>query len=252
MKWLCILVFSFTSLYCNESTVILVTPVRCGTHWMMYSIGTLTGRFVSFWHRFDSDKKLVVPEKTFFGAVKIDQSKAPILHSHYPYCHLGNHTHKGHRLLMVIRNHKEYLLRRSKKRGIDPAIGLKTLSNPRAINQYMEYFRFFESWEEDKRLMVFYEDLIADYETTMKKVLAFIGEGDQHLPEFIAKKKDHDACIFKYYDRVFRRGGGAIGKGKNPLYHSKDVPLDTLRQVDDYIKNKHTQYWEKYLMRYAS
>lgn len=100
--------------------------------------------------------------------------------------------------------------------------------------------------------MIFYEDLIADYETTMKKVLTFIGESDQHLPEFISKKDFHNECIFKYYDRVFSRGGGAIGKGKNPLFHSKDVPLETLRQVDEYVKSKHPQYWEKYLKRYES
>ena len=63
MKCICILVLSFTTLFCDQSIVTFLMPSHCGTHWTMYSIEAMTGRFVSFLHRLT---KAHLSHKTFW------------------------------------------------------------------------------------------------------------------------------------------------------------------------------------------
>lgn len=254
-NFICIIALSLSLAASEKPTTFFVSPPRTGTHWTMYCIGTLTGRYVSFWHRFPKDDPLTVeiPPKTFFGAVLINQEKEAILHSHYPYRHLSDHTHKGHKLLMIIRNHKEYLIRRSKENKATSAQVLERLLSPHLINTYMHYFKFYEDWEEDKRLLVYYEDLMSDFRTTITKILDFIGETPGHrLDAFERDIEFHRARILKYYNRVFNRGGGAMSQGKDQEYHSKPIPKESLVAVDQYIQSHYPHYWEAYLKRYAT
>ena len=254
-KIICTLALSLSLLASDSPTTFFVSPPRTGTHWTMYCIGTLTGRYVSFWHRFPKENPLDVsiPPKTFFGAVLIDQQKDAILHSHYPYRHLSSHTHQGHKLLMIIRNHKEYLIRRAKENKPTCQQVLDRLLNPHLINTYMNYLTFYEDWEDDKRLLIYYEDLMSDFRSTITKVIEFLGEEPNHrLDAFERDIEFHRNRILKYYDRVFNRGGGAMSQGKDQEYHSKPISKEVLISVDQYIEKNYPHYWRDYLARYAT
>jgi len=252
MKRLIVFVFVLTVCFSDESTVIFVSPPRTGTNWFKYSIEGITNRYVSFWHRFHSSEPFVVPDETFYGTHHIDKSKSPILHTHYPYHHLNAYVHKGHKLILIIRNHKEYLLRRAKEKTKDKDEIIKKITTPFLVHQYMQYFKFYEAWEDDKRLLIHYEDLVNDFETVIKKVLDFIGEDDARLDRFVANIDYHKDKVMKIYNRIYRKDGGAISGGKDVLFHSKDIPLPILHQIDSLIEKKYPHYWNAYLKRYKT
>ena len=254
-KWMFLVTITLLACVQGDAKVFFLSPPRTGTHWMMYSIGAITGRYVSFWHRFPKENPLYakIPEHIFFGAAYMDQSKDPILHTHYPYRFLKPYMHQGNKLLMIARNHKEYLLRRTKENSNEEEKLHSRLINPNHISGYMNYFKFFEEWEEDKRLLVYYEDMMHDFENTMDKILAFIGEeSGERLERFVDNIDYHRGRILKYYHRIFRRGGGSISKGKDVHHHSKDIPVDLLQSVDTFIKKNYPNYWRRYLKRYET
>ncbi len=252
MKKLIVFVFVLTICFADESTVIFVSPPRTGTNWFKYSVEGITNRYVSFWHRFHSKEPFIVPDETFYGAHHIDKSKDPILHTHYPYQHLHAYLNKGHKLILIIRNHKEYLLRRAKEKTKDRDEIIKKVTAPYFIFQYTQYFKFYEAWDEDKRLLIHYEDLMNDFETVMKKVLAFIGESDARLNRYVANIDYHKTKVLNIYNRIYKKDGGAISGGKDVLFHSKDIPVETLEHIDHVIQKKYSHYWETYLKRYKT
>jgi len=216
----------------------------------MYSIEALTGRYVSFWHRFNSDAPLKVPEVVFFGALSIDQSKQPILHTHYPYHHLTNYSKTDNKLIFILRNPKEYLIRRAREQERTSEELHTFITNPNSISHYMGYLLFFESWDEDQRLLIYYEDLVDDCRSTMLKVLKFLEESPDRLDPFIENKSFHEERLLKYYNRIHRKGGGSMSKGRDLVYHSRNVPQNILKQIDNHIQDNYPNYWNHYFVRF--
>jgi hypothetical protein len=104
----------------------------------------------------------------------------------------------------------------------------------------------FDTWRNDRKLLVYYEDLMTNPQATIAKVVKFIKEPLSKVKDFIASLDFHKERCLTYY----RARHGSITEGKDLTYHTDHLSKDEVQILYHHIKATNPSLWNKYLSRY--
>lgn len=168
--------------------------------------------------------------------------------SHVSPEHLNSNTDK---LILLLRNYRECHLRNLSydlNRIVD-VISMNRMYIP--VNAYdigSGYFTnlyAFDSFE-GKKLIVYYEDLVAHPKEVITRIFNFLEVTPIDLDHFYDNLSQHRSeCIQRYQIH-----GGSKSQGENMLFHSEKITASENEMLDDLVKKHHPILWDKYLNVY--
>jgi len=174
----------------------------------------------------------------------LDFNKSPFIRTHKGYLLKKNQK----KLIMLVRNYKESIIRNK--------IWLKDILHTSGNDLFQHFDLFllnlqtYHEWDSDKKLLIYYEDLVSNPFTELNKILKFLEENEidqsflEDLEDTISKIKDS-------YHQQFANQGGCMSKGKDLLFHSQSIQENIWQRVDDLIKEKKPELWN-YIKRYTT
>jgi hypothetical protein len=252
MKIICLItqLFLFASLYGapendrffskknNDEKTYLLSPGRSGTHLLMYIISYLTKRPCG--------------DGRFSEVTKVDPSLPRIYQIHSQANAFEWYGQKLDRendyLILIIRNYKEALLRATCG---DYLQVLKILQSPKGTwgLEIFEDLEEYDCWNPERRLLIYYEELITHAEKVCRELIDFLDVSDKHLKDLIDNYDHHFEVALKYYDQTH---GGSYSKGKNLHYHTSLLPKGVEEDMDAVLIEKYPLLVEKYLKKYLA
>ncbi len=163
------------------------------------------------------------------------------------------------KILLLLRNYKESIIRHASNLhkfnlnslDIKEFLNLKCwpseFNSPSLKKSYCNTLRTFHNYKGNK-LLIYYEDLIKDYEKELRKIIEFFQlkkEAKEDIEEFFKYKKYHFQESIKHY------AYNSITKGNHIIFHSKDLTKEQLRIYDREILDCiGKDIYSKYLLRY--
>jgi len=164
---------------------------------------------------------------------EVNLDKAPILKAHR--IETEKFDKDTDQLILIVRNPKEAIRRAEYQ--LDKK---EHLSEEKKGKIYFDNLATFDSWNSENRILIYYEDLITNPESSLEKLLLFLDESPSKLPLFMQDyhKHQHNALEI-YYD--------SYSKGRDLLYHSRKIDPDLRKQIDQWIEELYPLYWNKYL-----
>lgn len=240
-KWFCALaIFAMSFCLANEGNTILFSFPRSGLHWTCYCILNLTDDwYVDFPEAYEVLHK---PELLAGREKKILRAHTQ---KYFTEC-VAPIRKKHDRIIMLVRNYKECFCREAKDNWNDALKLLHGKICPGKAASLFENLKLYDSWPEDRRFLIYYEDLLSNPEPILSALLDFLGEDQSRLASFMANYDKHKETMLNAYQGKH----GTYSRGKDLTYHSKKAPRMVIRQMDDYVKKNHPFLWENYLMRY--
>lgn len=228
--------------YKGERTFLLSYP-RSGNTWSRYWLEYLSER--PTFHRFNLKDSRNHPIAWSAG-FEINPMLPPIEKVHtQKEIEKGKGDWETDKLILIVRNPKEALSRHG---GMEITLGVlqgdssKGNSDPRI---YFNNIAVYDSWNPEKRLLIFYEDLIEKPIQTMVTVLIFLESSLDKIDSFITNYKWHKKNAIKIYKE-------SESKGNDLLYHSKLITPVHRKQIDAWIAQLYPYIWHTYLYdRYA-
>ncbi len=248
----------FFSLSANEKKYskisnkeVLLTHKRSGTNMTIGLIQSIVRKPVL---------RFVDGQPSFEGAIeginrlnlKLDKSERHLYRSHSVNDYIRKLSPSHNKLILVLRNFKECILRNKWITINDLYNSMISNSNRNAMSMYVNNLTFFHEWPvEETKLLILYEDLIADPVKETKKILSFLGYPDRVLRSVTRKRVD---LILKqvYESYVDQHGINKTSGGKKEIFHSRFASKGELKKLDKLVKKRHPILWEKYLSRYET
>jgi hypothetical protein len=223
--------------YKGERTFLLSYP-RSGNTWTRYWVEYLTGR--PTFHRFNLKDSRNHPIGWQAG-FEINPELPPIekVHTQKEIEKAGGDCAQD-KLILIVRNPKEALSRHGGREITCQVLqgdGSKGNSDPRI---YFKNIAVYDSWNPEKRLLIFYEDLLAKPIQTIITVLIFLESSFDKIDSFVANYKLHKKNAIKLYK-------ASESKGNDLLYHSKMIAPDHRKQIDAWINELYPHIWQTYL-----
>lgn len=217
--------------YGHYDVPLLASYSRSGTNWLRYTIEWISRRPTPGQVRL-----------AYGGDYVIDRA-----HQAYPV------MDKYPSVVLVVRDYRECLVRhhnRAWQHFNDVGQFLETEEIPQPPSWYIKNIEAFDAFEGPK-LLVYYEDLVAEPGGPIRELSKFIGMDAGRTEEFIATvdvRKEESLNAYQRRDHTSETGGS-----KDFGYHSKkNLTEDQIREFDDYYRSNHPELFEKYLTRYAS
>lgn len=228
-----------------ESKEILLAYQRSGTNLTIGILQILARKPVNTFNPLDEVNRL---------KLDLDHTKPPLWRTH-TLEPLGNIDPYQSKLLILLRNYKECIVRNQKqelKQNIDP-IHLRDIivNGENDFLNYINNLNYFDKWEnEQTKLIIYYEDLIKHPEVEIPKLLAFFNEDEVNFEGFIS---DYDFWKEKIMGSYQNQHGLEYSSGGDKeIFHSKEFPVGILREIDTHIKQQYPRLWERYLSRYET
>lgn len=221
----------------KEKTFLLSFP-RSGNTWTRYCVEYLTKRPTG-------ESPYLTPENIKnehingplgnFFPLGTNLSKPPLIKCH----NLGTFISKDYKLVTLVRNYKECLLRHS----------LYNLTDAKSyIRGYFSVLETYDNWPEDKKHLIYYEDLILSPKKILSKLLEFLEEEKTNLPSFMLNYSEHKKNALSIYNELTEHG--SLSSGDDVLFHSKVISEDQLIPLDKLCENHNKRLYNLYLSRY--
>lgn len=255
-----IFIFSVVSLFAmlsgapaEEPEMLCLSFPRSGTHWTLYCLSILLEKNIIF----DRGMSEVEP---FMGKLGL-LNNGNIYAAHNPKDLWIKKDHNSRDyLILILRNYREAMLRNMNDNAIDVIKTIKAwkdfdwLDKNKKLcyiqyrNSYINNIRCFDKWDEDKRILIYLEDLIDNPDKVLANVLSKF-ERDYNpdkLENFLQNIESHaQACL-----GIYSSQGGSKSKGKDHLYHTKKIGNNYSKKIDKTMKENFPYYFNKYLKRY--
>lgn len=204
--------------------------------------------------------------------LKLNLSKNPIYRTHNSNDLYALNTSKNS-LIFILRDFHECILRQyirdmiiEDKNGFsNPSIesfydncDLISILKSNHWVKFKANLELFDSWNQEQKFLINYEDLVQDLPGEIKKLALFLKESTDEIEKFeiisLNKNKIDDLKyeILNSYDREMYSIGGSMSKGSDLKYHSKKIPKQILTSFDHYVQEDCPSLWEKYLKKYAT
>ncbi len=229
-----------------QAPVALLTYPHSGTQWLTYCVCQLTYRpaYVLNEKMWDWNSSML--------QLSPDQKKAAFYHTHRPefltHVHEDFRKHQNGKLLIVLRNFKESLFRR-----VDTAEKALRLVH-RASKGEGDFYKlirnlsYFQTFPPERRLLIYYEDLILSPKETLQSILNFTGD-EANIDEFIDELETHKERCFTFYNTTpSLPGTRSFGK---PKFHSLQTDQADLKKLDVLFKKHFSELWP-YFKRFQS
>lgn len=216
----------------------LLSYVRSGSTWLSESIKAMSPSMVP--------ASFINKVQRHTAKYQIDLLDIPPHHYlklHDPLIVLSQSENSpNNKLIVIVRNYLECMI--SIKGDFETIY--QDISNNWDHN-YFKILELYDSWDPNQRILVYYEDLITDFSSEMKKIVDFLHIPPRNLEELMENYEDHRSTVLESYDRIHQ----LKSTGQEVFHHSKNVPLIRLVQMESIVKKKYPSLWEKYLQRYA-
>ncbi len=229
--------------YSNDSyRIYLLSFPRSGNHWLRYCLQYLTGR-QTFEHfprgNFAQLKKWV--EFTNETSMPIEQNKEIIWKVHFPYyfAFTGGYNLQNDKLIFLLRDYKECLIRQ-----VSPTVFDGDFLAKYDVFLYFQNLQFYCNWPQNKKILIYYEDLIVKPEETLKRILNFLEEDTKPLSNFLKFYQKHKTNSLLYYAKNI---GKPITLGRSIKHHAANLTKDKKVEIDMKIARAYPYLWEKYL-----
>lgn len=155
-------------------------------------------------------------------------------------------------LIVIVRNYREALIRFATETDapLTPekivASLFRSLHAPSIEYDYFNVLKCYDNWNPKTRILIYYEDLLTDFESTMADCLMKLGVQKGQFDEFVAHKEE----LFKQCKDSYRYG--KTMSGGDLAYHQKAwLTLEAARRLDLLVQQKFPYYWNQYLQRYG-
>jgi len=145
------------------------------------------------------------------------------------------------KLILLLRNYKECVIKQ--KQDYNDVI----LGQNKSPYNYMENINEYHKWPRDKKLLIYYEDLIMNPKKELLKCVKFLNLKEKNLNFFMDKYDFYKKISVESYDLNTQKGSST--KGEHLRYHSINSGID-FKEWDDKIIEKHSDLFNKYLIRY--
>ena len=238
----------FTNVYGSENLTIYLLRAPCsGSHWFFYLTNTLF------------EKNILTDGKRYLKEFP-PKAGGNISAAHNPYdLHFRSKSYKNERLIVLVRNYRECMLRNYRlAENVKNEILYQASYNRLALhpdwvfnlrmNHYFHNLRVFELWNPEKRLMVYYEELLTNPRKVISQIAAFIGESSKQdeIDQFVENLEEHSQKSLAIYEGTYI----SHSKGKSLLHHSEKIGRKESRKLDQLVRKHFPYFLRKYLSAY--
>ncbi len=182
--------------------------------------------------------------------ISLDYSKLPLFRTHHAE-KLDGMNKNGNKLLFILRNYRECIHRRVLSYNSAEEYRDLFLQNKEVVKHYIANLSLYDQWEPEHRLLIRYEDLLANPVEQVAKMVAFLGE---IMPDFLNEeylRMVSEQTLDSYHEQHISTGG-SHSKGKDLDYHSKQIPMPYIQDIDAAIQAHYPHLWEPYLKQYKA
>lgn len=183
---------------------------------------------------------------TMKANVGVDFSKQPIAYKSHKIYNLK----ENEKMICIVRDYKETLPRHAKAGGHNTPRKMKahfiqqTEGRSNADVDYMDVIETYDISPVNRKLLVYYEDLLTYPRSEIKRIIDFLNINDKYLSDFMKDYERHKNNSIKAY------APGSYTKGSNFKFHSSTLNPKYLDFMTNHLKEKHTELFNKYLKRY--
>lgn len=164
-----------------------------------------------------------------------------------------NIANNENNLVFIIRNYKECIVRHTNAnfKIIKMELsGSTPIETGKEDTDYISLMKLYDSYSENRKYLVYYDELIKNPERTLNNLLKFTQEDSDKLNEFMKNYDYHKNFSLKKYSNLIQP---PITKGEiNKItFHRNKLSINQRHELDNYINRKFPNLFEKYLIRYA-
>lgn len=234
-----------------EGAEFLLTYPRSGTNWVMTLLQILIKKPVRNANNPTKSTGLVLNRLN----LPIDENKSILYRTHRVTTYLRKINPTKNKLLLVLRNYKECIVRQEK--CTPESFFSIIIENKNPLIHYLDNLIFFDQWKDkNTKLLIYYEDLIHKPYETIEKLLVFFEERSVNVEDFFANY-DHwkNQCLFSYIEQTsedLNKNGHTSSNGDKEVFHSKDFSPEIIQAADRHISKNYPELWKKYLKKYKS
>lgn len=219
-------------------TFIVSTP-RSGLHWLVYSINHLNERPILFGGLLNNALKLYY-----------DPDETPIIAVHQFREFMDSKLDK---LIVLTRSPRESILRNLGPQKseyldvidkLDRAFISQKNGNSLPFEICISQLQIYDAWNPEKRLLIYYEDLMTAPSKVLTKIMCFLEEKNWDIMGYLKdieyhKKNCKDRYLSKWYGSVF-------SNGVNIKPYSTKLSLEELEELDYKIRLLDPEIYDKY------
>lgn len=161
-------------------------------------------------------------------------------------------------LVLLIRNYKEIAFRYSQYKklplfddnnqlvedNLRAALSIWDMDDVREL--YFENIAFFDQVPEEKRLLIYYEDLVQHSDLIITQLMTFFGGA-------LERKEELNSNYFYYKKRIhdfYSKEETALSNTDDSCFYSKQYSFEQCQMIDEWVKKHHSDLWLKYLSCY--
>jgi len=160
-------------------------------------------------------------------------------------------------LVLLVRNYKEIALRYSQFRdlplfdesgqliedNLKLAFSIWDKDDEREL--YFQNIAYFDTLPQDKRLLIYYEDLMQYPEHSVEQITDFFGGSRERMQKLLADYDYYKDRIHTFYDKEET----ALSNVGDVRFYSHRFTSAQRRSIDNWVKEHHADLWP-YLARY--
>ena len=147
-------------------------------------------------------------------------------------------------LILLLRDYKEYRVTFPKNMNYFQSLE-NAIKNGNKPYDYFINLKYYDRYD-GKKIIIYYEDLIVNFEKTMNEVLTFLGEGKDKMENFVKNFDKHKKESVAFYTKTEK----SHTKGLGTHFYAKHLTLEEKNKIDSIIQEKHTKLFNLYLKRY--
>ncbi len=234
-------------------TYLLSYPIS-GNSWSRYCLEYITKRPTAYLYP-DYIQKIPFangPLGYVFDVLQTDMTKDPIwkVHNRNDILRLKTYNPVREKLIFIVRNPIEVLIRNHPGLfNIDKENFFSVSHIQNEFSVYFDNIRIFDEWPSENKILIYYEDLISDIKSTLRKLCNFLNVDEAIINSFMEQYYSHVENELNLYNAQSRK---TITKGNKAIYYSNSLSQEDLEKADINIRFVHPDLWEKYLKRFSS
>jgi len=125
-------------------------------------------------------------------------------------------------------------------------------NNDTEWHKYITNLTLYEKWDEENKLLIYYEDLISDPRGVITRLLNFLHEEVDCIESFMKDYQKWSKEILDSYCQNKPYAYELSSGGNKEVFHSKGFSDESLVEIDNHIEKTYPNLWYKYLRRYKN
>ncbi len=210
---------------------------RCGSNWVRY--------WFEYFSNENTSEKNILVEKNHWGMERTTDTTATLYKRHK----LSQEDIDGReiqKLVLIVRDYRECFVRHCVGKKFERRVG--------RMKDFTDNLYTYDSFQGEKMIM-YYEDFVADPKTYMKQFLDFVGAKSEWDDIDVSEHRDISVKLYETggSEKVGSQTKGApsLTKGKADFkFHQKELDEETKQNLEEWFQAEHPDIHNNYLGRY--